>query len=100
MAQLRELDGELKIYKENEKLYRDLVKSTEDGIKSGTNTQLDLEMMKNSYRIALLQQKIVDLKRQKVLLELDYQLYTYRNRLDPTIDSDSPHLSFNLKGER
>lgn|GEM_PF-2601136 len=78
LTQLKRLQKELKIYRQNANLYRQLIQTTRDGIKAGTKTVLDLKMMENSYKIAQLQEKVVYYKKQKVLLELEYQIYQSR----------------------
>jgi outer membrane protein TolC len=70
----RNLQRELKIYRENEEVYRRLVASTRESIKAGNATPSDLKTILNSLKISQLQQKVTYWKGQKILLQLNYLL--------------------------
>jgi len=74
IAQIDTLKKKKKIYKENAIAYKNLIDSTYESIKAGSATKDDLTTLQNSYKIMLLNQKIVDLKVQKLLLNLYYQI--------------------------
>ncbi len=54
----------------NERLYRNLLKSTKEQAAAGRKTSLDVEIMQNSMNIAKLDAKIYDIERQIELLKL------------------------------
>jgi len=72
ISQIKTLQRKKKIYKENELAYKELIDSTIESIKAGDKTKLDLEILKNSYEIMKLNQKLVDIQIQKLLLNLYY----------------------------
>jgi outer membrane protein TolC len=74
LGEYKNLQREVEIYKENEKVYRKLVATTRDSIRAGNATPSDLKTIENSLKISQLQQKIVYWKMQKLLLQMDYLL--------------------------
>ena len=75
MKRLKVLDRMIALSKEDEKLYDSLVESTREKVEAGEMTVYDLETMKNSKRIRQLDQKIFDLDKQLVLLDLYEKSY-------------------------
>ena len=75
MKRLKVLDRMIALSKEDEKLYGSLVESTREQVEAGEMTVYDLETMKNSKRIRQLDQKIFDLDKQLVLLDLYEKSY-------------------------
>ncbi|MEO1942247.1 MAG: TolC family protein, partial [Campylobacterales bacterium] len=69
---LKEKEG---VYRQNLELYRQLVEDAKEGVKGGTGTELDLETMENSFKIAKLQLEGLFYQRQQVLLEMNYLLF-------------------------
>ncbi|WP_024790107.1 TolC family protein [Lebetimonas sp. JH292] len=74
LKEIKIIDQKIKIYKENIKIYDSLIASTKDAIKGGDATGLDLDIMENSQKTSLLNIKILNLQKQKILLELFYKL--------------------------
>ena len=75
MKRLKVLDRMIALSKEDETLYGSLVESTREQVEAGEMTVYDLETMKNSKRIRQLDQKIFDLDKQLVLLDLYEKSY-------------------------
>ncbi|GAB6045165.1 hypothetical protein JCM11957_07630 [Caminibacter profundus] len=77
IEKINSLKNKLKIYDENVKIYNSLINSTQESIKAGTSTLLDLEVLQNSKMQAVLNKRIVELQIQKTLLELYYKLNNF-----------------------
>jgi outer membrane protein TolC len=75
LTQYRVLKQKEEVYRQNLHLYRQLVEDAKEGVKGGTSTQLDLETMENSFKIAKLQLEGVQYQLQQVLLEMNYLLF-------------------------
>ncbi|WP_456389805.1 TolC family protein [Hydrogenimonas sp.] len=69
------VDRKISLAREDENLYDSLVKSTSEKVEAGEMTQYDLETMENSRTIRRLDQKIYDLEKQLVLLDLYEKSY-------------------------
>jgi outer membrane protein TolC len=69
------IDRKIELAKEDEKLYDSLVQSTSEKVEAGEMTPYDLKTMENSRTIRQLDQKIYDLERQLVLLDLYEKSY-------------------------
>ncbi|WP_459977782.1 TolC family protein [Nautilia lithotrophica] len=74
ISQIKTLDKKIKIYKENIKIYDDLITSTLDSIQAGNATELDLKILQNSRKTSIINIEILKLKKQKLLLSLYYKL--------------------------
>ncbi len=74
VKQLRTIDKKINIYKQNIKIYDDLIASTLDSINAGNATDLDLQILQNSRKSMFLNIEILKLKKQKLLLSLYYKL--------------------------
>jgi outer membrane protein len=77
LKEIQNINMKIKIYKENIKIYDSLIASTKDAIKGGEATPLDLEIMQNSQKTSYLNLKILQLQKQKILLNLYYKLLTF-----------------------
>ncbi|WP_024787984.1 MULTISPECIES: TolC family protein [unclassified Lebetimonas] len=77
LKEIKIIDQKIKIYKENIKIYNSLIASTKDAIKGGDATGLDLDIMENSQKTSELNIKILKLQKQKILLELFYNLSNF-----------------------
>ena len=75
LERLRIVDKKLKLSIDDEKLYTSLVKSTKEKVKVGEMTLYDLKNLENSKMIRQIDQKIFDLDKQLVLLELYEKSY-------------------------
>ena len=64
------IEKKIKISKADEKLYRGLLKSTRERVRAGEKTKLDIEVMRNSMRMAILDQEVYKIERQIQLLRL------------------------------
>jgi len=60
------------------KIYKDLISSIKDSIKVGNATMLDLTILKNSQKTNELNIKILELQKEKLLLNLYYKLLSYQ----------------------
>ena len=67
---LRILDQKASLAKQDEALYRRLIKSTEDQVKAGQKTRQDLQIMRNSLAMKKLDRRIFYLDKQLQLLKL------------------------------
>jgi len=79
IEKINSLKNKLKIYDENVKIYNSLINSTQESIKAGTSTLLDLEVLQNSKMQAVLNKRIVELQIQKTLLTIDFLLAFYKD---------------------
>jgi hypothetical protein len=75
MKRLKVLDRMIALSKEDEKLYASLVESTKEQVEAGDLTIYDLQTMENSRRIRQLDQRIFELDKQLVLLDLYEKSY-------------------------
>lgn len=75
LKRLEVLDRMIALSKEDEKLYGSLVESTREKVEAGEMTEYDLKTMENSRTIRQLDQKIFDLDKQLVLLDLYEKSY-------------------------
>ena len=75
LKRLEVLDRMIELSKEDEALYSSLVTSTREKVEAGEMTIYDLETMENSKRIRQLDQKIFNLDKQLVLLDLYEKSY-------------------------
>ncbi|WP_201352967.1 TolC family protein [Hydrogenimonas urashimensis] len=75
LKRLKVLDRMIELSKSDEVLYSSLVKSTKEKVDAGEMTMYDLQTMQNSKRIRQLDQKIFDLDKQLVLLDLYEKSY-------------------------
>ena len=73
------INKKMNIYKENIKLYDELIASTENNIKAGTATPDDLTILQNTREENILQIRILKLQIQKLLLNLYYKLQNFSN---------------------
>ena len=73
ISQIKTLKKKREIYKENQKAYENLIKSTKESIKAGNATPLDLEILQNSCEVMKINQEIIGLQIQKLLLNLYYE---------------------------
>jgi len=64
------IEKKIDLAKENLLLYRNLLKDTESLYSAGLRTELDVENLKNSIEIKILEIEVLKLNRQKLLLEL------------------------------
>jgi len=80
LSQIKTLKRKLKIYDENIKIYDNLINTTQESIKAGNATLLDLKILKNSKMAAILNKRIVNLQIQKNLLNLYYKLVSFSNK--------------------
>jgi len=74
LSQIKTLKNKKNIYNQNALAYKNLIQATIESIKAGSATEDDLKTLQNSYKIMLLNQKIIDLQIQKLLLNLYYQI--------------------------
>ncbi|MEO1928482.1 MAG: TolC family protein [Nautiliaceae bacterium] len=79
LFKIKTLDKKIKIYKENVKVYDDLIASTEDSIEVGNATNLDLKILENSKKMMVLNMEVLKLQKQKTLLEVYYKLINWNN---------------------
>ena len=75
MKRLEVLDRMIALSKEDEALYASLVESTREQVEAGDLTIYDLRTMENSKKIRQLDQKIFELDKQLVLLDLYEKRY-------------------------
>ncbi|SFP90407.1 TolC family protein [Hydrogenimonas thermophila] len=75
LKRLDVIDKKLKLAIDDEKLYSSLVESTKEKVKAGEMTLYDLKTMENSKMIRKIDQKIFDLDKQLVLLDLYEKSY-------------------------
>ncbi|NPA11607.1 MAG: TolC family protein [Epsilonproteobacteria bacterium] len=75
---LKSLKQKKEIYLQNASIYQNLIISTAESVKGGEKTPLDLEVLKNSKEIMLLNAEIMDLNYQKNLLGLYYKLSVFK----------------------
>lgn len=76
--QINAIERKISVYKENIKIYDDLIVSTKESIKAGNATELDLKIMQNSRKTMFININILKLKKQKLLLNLYYKLADYK----------------------
>jgi phage-related minor tail protein len=62
----------IKIYNQNIKIYDNLIASTKESIKAGSATNYDLKILQNSKTTLILNKQIIELKIEKMLLNLYY----------------------------
>jgi len=74
LNQIKTIDKKIAIYKQNIKIYDDLINSTMDSITAGNATQLDLQILQNSRKTNFINIQILKLQKQKLLLSLYYKL--------------------------
>ena len=70
LKELKILDKKILLAKEDEKLYKKLALDTKAKLEAGEKTIYDLEIMKNSYKMRRLEQKIYTMQKQQILLRL------------------------------
>ena len=75
LERLRIVDNKLKLAIDDEKLYTSLVESTKEKVKIGEMTLYDLKTLENSKMIRQIDQKIFDLDKQLILLDLYEKSY-------------------------
>ncbi len=75
LSRLEVIDKKLALAKEDEDLYTNLVKKTKEKVKAGEMTIYDLKTMENSRSIRQIDQKIYEIERQLVLLDLYEKMY-------------------------
>ena len=80
LTQIKTLDKKIRIYKENIKIYDDLITSTVDSIEAGNATDLDLQILRNSRKTMFINIEILKLKKQKLLLSLYYKLNNWNEK--------------------
>lgn len=68
------LDKQSNLSQENIQLYKELISYTKAEVKAGTKTKYDLETLKNTKETFLLDIKINDIKKQKILSKLYYSI--------------------------
>jgi len=78
LSQIKLIEKKIAIYKQNIKIYNDLISSIKDSIKVGNATILDLTILKNSQKTNELNIKILELQKEKLLLNLYYKLLSYQ----------------------
>ena len=78
LSQIKLIDRKIAIYKQNIKIYNDLISSTKDSITLGNATMLDLALLQNSQKTNELNIKILKLQKEKLLLNLYYKLLSYQ----------------------
>jgi len=77
LSKINALDEKIRIYKENIKIYDDLIASTIDSIEAGNATELDLRILQNSRKTMFVNIDILKLQKQKLLLSLYYKLINW-----------------------
>ena len=77
LSQVKLIDKKMAIYKQNIKVYSDLISSTKESITLGNATVLDLTILKNSKKTNKFNIKILKLQKEKLLLNLYYKLLSY-----------------------
>ena len=75
LKRLSVIDKRLKLAIDDEKLYLSLIKNTKEKVKAGEMTTYDLKTLENSKTMRQIDQKIFDLDKQLVLLELYEKSY-------------------------
>ena len=75
LKRIDRIDRKIALAKEDEKLYASLVASTKEKVDAGEMTEYDLQTMENSKVIRQLDQKIFDLDKQLILLDLYEKSY-------------------------
>ena len=70
IAKIRLIEQKIKLARDDYKLYRSLLKSTKEQARAGTKTDLDIETMRNSMNIALIDAQVYEIERQIALLKL------------------------------
>ncbi len=78
LSQIKLINRKIAIYKQNIKIYNDLISSTKDSIIVGNATKLDLILLQNSQKTNELNIKILKLQKEKLLLNLYYKLLSYQ----------------------
>jgi len=78
LSKIKLIDKKIAIYKQNIKIYNDLISSTEDSIVLGNATLLDLTILKNSKKTNELNIKILKFQKEKLLFNLYYKLLSYQ----------------------
>jgi outer membrane protein TolC len=78
VTQIKSIDRKISIYGENIKIYDDLIASTEDSLKAGNATELDLKIMQNSRKTMFVNIEMLKLQKQKLLLNLYYKLNSWK----------------------
>ncbi|ACM93481.1 conserved hypothetical protein [Nautilia profundicola AmH] len=76
--QIKTIDKKIQIYKDNVKIYDDLIASTLDSIEAGNATKLDLQILENSRKTMFVNIEILKLQKQKLLLSLYYKLHNWK----------------------
>jgi len=74
IRQINGIDKKILIYKENIKIYDNLINSTIESIHAGNATEYDLELLKNSRETMYLNIKMLQLQKDKILLNMYYDL--------------------------
>ena len=77
LSQIKLIDKKIAIYKQNIKIYNNLISSTKDSIALGNATLLDLIILRNSKKTNKFNIKILKLQKEKLLLNLYYKLLSY-----------------------
>ncbi len=70
LKDLRTLKKRVELAKEDARVYERLLKTTKDLARAGEKTRYDVMTMQNSLQIRILDQKIYDIQKQLILLEL------------------------------
>jgi len=78
IEKINSLKNKLKIYDENVKIYNSLINSTQESIKAGTSTLLDLEVLQNSKMQAVLNKRIVELQKRALIKKALDLVYDYK----------------------
>jgi len=78
LSQVKLIDKKMAIYKQNIKVYSDLISSTKESITLGNATVLDLTILKNSKKTNEFNIKILEFQKEKLLLNLYYKLLSYQ----------------------
>ena len=79
-SNIKSINKKTAIYKDNIKLYNELISSTKHNIKAGTSTVDDLKILQNSLKTNIIHIEILKLQIQKLLLNLYYKLQNFSNK--------------------
>ena len=79
LKQIKYIQNKIKIYKQNIKLYNELIATTKDSIKAGNATPDDLETLQNTKKTNSVNIDILKLQIEKLLLNIYYKTFLFSN---------------------